>query len=204
MSNEKSTITEKDDFSLRLKEAFRTNEVAEIARKLAVTYQGAKNCIEGRIPAPEVLIAISNSTGCSIHWLLTGEGEKFIINTEQMASESVTGKVKNNSSAPSPFLIKPYHPSTINRVGQLTATTLHLLPPRTVKVMLNESLLRGVPLSEVVCLIVIDDSLKHEGCERNRQLICLPGATVQPCERASDANGSPRAPKRKLLLHNSH
>ena len=40
------------------------------------TYQAVKNYVEGRIPAVDVLIEISDSTNCSIDWLVTGKGEK--------------------------------------------------------------------------------------------------------------------------------
>lgn len=64
-------------FGDRLKEAYETSEIPALARKLGVTYQAAKNYVEGRIPSVEKLIDISRSTGCSIDWLLTGEGEKY-------------------------------------------------------------------------------------------------------------------------------
>jgi SOS regulatory protein LexA len=63
-------------FGDRLKAAFNTDEIAEIARKMSKSYQAVKNYVEGRIPSAEVLIEISNSTNCSIDWLLTGKGEQ--------------------------------------------------------------------------------------------------------------------------------
>lgn len=65
-------------FGERLKEAFGTDKPAEIARKLGITYQGAKNYLEDRIPSAETLLDISNSTGRSIHWLLTGHGPRLV------------------------------------------------------------------------------------------------------------------------------
>lgn len=38
-----------------------------------------KNYTDGRIPHPEILVEVSELTGCSIHWLLTGNGPKWII-----------------------------------------------------------------------------------------------------------------------------
>jgi SOS regulatory protein LexA len=65
-------------FGERLREAFDNAGTAEIARRLGVTYQAAKNYLEGRIPSAEKLIEIADSTHCSIHWLLTGEGPREI------------------------------------------------------------------------------------------------------------------------------
>jgi len=65
-------------FSKRLAEAFDSDKPAEIAKKLGITYQGAKNYLEGRVPAPDTLVEIARSTGYSIHWLLTGEGPETL------------------------------------------------------------------------------------------------------------------------------
>lgn len=73
-----STLVESDGFGERLKEAFGTDKPAAIAKKLDISYQGAKNYLEGRVPSAESLIVISRSTGYSIHWLLTGQGERTV------------------------------------------------------------------------------------------------------------------------------
>lgn len=64
-------------FGDRLKEAFESPNIADLGRKMGVSFQAAKNYVEGRIPSAEKLIEISRSTGCSIDWLLTGEGSKY-------------------------------------------------------------------------------------------------------------------------------
>lgn len=79
MSQDKnSTIVQNQKFGARLKEACASTKTAEIARKLEIPYQTVKNYLSGRLPAAEVLIAISSSTNVSIHWLLTGEGPKIL------------------------------------------------------------------------------------------------------------------------------
>ena len=66
-------------FVERFTEACGTAEPAEIARLLNISYQAAKNYLEGgRYPKPEILIVIAERTNCSIHWLLTGKGKKFL------------------------------------------------------------------------------------------------------------------------------
>ena len=61
----------------RLKEAFGTNSVQQIADRLKMSYQGVDHLIKGRRKFNDsLLLEISSLTGCSIHWLLTGEGSK--------------------------------------------------------------------------------------------------------------------------------
>jgi transcriptional regulator with XRE-family HTH domain len=63
-------------FPARLQEACESDEPARIARKIGIPYQTVKNYLAGRLPKPDVLVKISDATNVSIHWLLTGEGEK--------------------------------------------------------------------------------------------------------------------------------
>ncbi len=67
------------NFSLRFIEVCGTSEPARIQRLLDISYQAAKNYLEGRLPDPRVLLTIAERTPYSLHWLLTGEGEKFSI-----------------------------------------------------------------------------------------------------------------------------
>jgi SOS-response transcriptional repressor LexA len=67
-----------NSFGDRLKTAFKDAKDADIARKIGVSQPAIKNYMDGRVPAAETLIKISNLTSCSIHWLLTGEGQKWI------------------------------------------------------------------------------------------------------------------------------
>lgn len=74
MSSKRSTNVK--DFSGRLAETLGTGEPAEISRRLGISYQAAKNYLEGRLPSAEVLIAIAEQTDYSLNWLLTGKGAK--------------------------------------------------------------------------------------------------------------------------------
>ncbi len=74
MSSTPSTIVK--NFVARLKETLGTGEPAEISRKLGISYQAAKNYLEGRLPSAEVLTAIAEQTDYSLNWLLTGKGAK--------------------------------------------------------------------------------------------------------------------------------
>src|SRR3954467_3730885 len=65
-------------FAIRFAEVCGTGRVSKIQRLLNIPYQSAKNYLNGRLPRPEVLLLISDRTGCSIDWLLTGRGKKFL------------------------------------------------------------------------------------------------------------------------------
>ena len=59
-------------------EACGTSRPADVQRLLNISYQAAKNYLDGRIPDARILIAIAERTPYSIHWLLTGLGDKFV------------------------------------------------------------------------------------------------------------------------------
>lgn len=84
MSRRNLTYTENNNFVDRLIEVCGTSKTAEISRLLDVSYQAAKNYLQGRLPDSNVLLTISERTPYSIHWLVTGEGKKFVeINEEK-------------------------------------------------------------------------------------------------------------------------
>jgi len=91
MSNTASTFVK--GFIARLKETLSTDEPAEIARSLGISYQAAKNYLEGRLPSAEVLTTIAEQTDYSLNWLLTGKGAKKIA-SEISAKESAEGELE--------------------------------------------------------------------------------------------------------------
>ena len=66
------------EFIARFAEVCGTSEPAKIQRLLNISYQTAKNYLRGRLPQSDMLITISERTSCSIDWLLTGRGKKFV------------------------------------------------------------------------------------------------------------------------------
>lgn len=78
MSRQKQQIKQNLQFTERFIEACGTSEAAKIQRLLNITYQTAKNYLHGRLPKSDKLISISDRTSCSIDWLLTGRGKKFV------------------------------------------------------------------------------------------------------------------------------
>jgi predicted transcriptional regulator len=61
----------------RLREAFNGAKNAQIAKRLNCTKSAVKNYIDGRATLP-LLMAISEQTGYSVDWLLTGKGVKYL------------------------------------------------------------------------------------------------------------------------------
>lgn len=77
MSSETTIFSKTRHFGARFAEACGTSEPARIQRLLNISYQAAKNYLNGRLPDSRVLLTLAERTPYSIHWLLTGEGEKF-------------------------------------------------------------------------------------------------------------------------------
>lgn len=64
------------DFGIRLKEAFGGARGTEIAQKLGISDASVSAYLSGdSFPSLDNLKKISELTKCSLHWLLTGEGE---------------------------------------------------------------------------------------------------------------------------------
>jgi hypothetical protein len=80
--NNQNMRNENTNLTGRLIEVCGTSEPAKIQRLLDISYQAAKNYLQGRTPDSNVLITIANRTPYSIHWLLTGEGEKLVSSPE--------------------------------------------------------------------------------------------------------------------------
>lgn len=87
MSSDNSVKKENIDFVGRLVEICGSSQPADVARILKVSYQAAKNYLNGRMPDSNILLIIAEKTPYSIHWLLTGQGEKF----------AETGKIQENT-----------------------------------------------------------------------------------------------------------
>ncbi len=61
----------------RLLAAYNLPELGELARYLEISYQTLQHYFLGRTPIPSaLLLRFSEDTHVSIHWLLTGKGEK--------------------------------------------------------------------------------------------------------------------------------
>lgn len=78
MSSEDRQVIDRIGFVERLIDACGSSKVTEVQDLLGVQYQTARNYLAGRVPTAEMLLRISERTSCSIDWLLTGRGKKFV------------------------------------------------------------------------------------------------------------------------------
>ncbi len=95
MSSRKLKNIEKKDFVERFVEICGTSEASEISRLLDISYQAARNYLGGRLPDAYVLLSVAEKTPYSIHWLLTGCGEKFADNTENTEDQLFFEKMRD-------------------------------------------------------------------------------------------------------------
>jgi hypothetical protein len=77
MSRRKKEILIDKEFAGRFKEVCGTTKPTEIKDRFGFSYQAAKNYLNGNYPETSVLLNIAKETNYSLHWLLTGKGEKF-------------------------------------------------------------------------------------------------------------------------------
>ena len=82
------------DFIQRFVEICGSSKPADVAQLLNISYQAAKNYLEGRLPDSNVLIVIAERTDYSIHWLLTGQGDKFVNVSSREDALLLSGKLR--------------------------------------------------------------------------------------------------------------
>ena len=84
----------KAGFVGRFVEMCGTDEPAEIQRSLNLPYQTVRNYLLGRLPNADMLMHIAERTSCSIDWLLTGRGKKFISEAPAIDTPLATGQME--------------------------------------------------------------------------------------------------------------
>lgn len=94
MSSEKSKNFENSAFIERFIEVCGSSQPAVIARSLNISYQAAKNYLNGRLPDPGILLSIAEQTPYSIHWLLTGIGAKYAETGPEKSTLVLTDQLK--------------------------------------------------------------------------------------------------------------
>ena len=82
-------VSKNAGFVSRFVDVCDSDEPVVIQRLLKISYQAARNYLNGRVPEPGILIEISRRTDCSIHWLLTGEGNKYIGRTDHQPRTNI-------------------------------------------------------------------------------------------------------------------
>lgn len=81
MSRKISTTENEDSYALeaRIKTAFGTQNLKRIAKALGVSYPGLNHLLRGhRRLTVDLVRKISDLTGYSIHWLVTGKGPSLV------------------------------------------------------------------------------------------------------------------------------
>ena len=87
MSSAKKNNIIPTGFAARFAEACGADEPSKVSRSLNISYQAAKNYLSGqRIPSSDILLLIAERTNYSIHWLLTGNGDRFIDRSAQVST----------------------------------------------------------------------------------------------------------------------
>ncbi len=71
-------------FGERLLDIFGDVPKGNIAKVLGVKPSAVTNYLQDRVPDGDKLKRISDFTNCSIHWLITGEGEKYLNSNKQI------------------------------------------------------------------------------------------------------------------------
>jgi hypothetical protein len=84
------------EFVERLIEACGASKPTEIQQVLGISDQAARNYLEGRLPNTEMLITIAERTSCSIDWLLTGRGKKFLSEPDRAGAPPAAGQLEQS------------------------------------------------------------------------------------------------------------
>jgi hypothetical protein len=84
----------KNPVAERLIEVCGSAEPSQIKQLLNVSYQAARNYLNGRLPTTQILLAIAENTPYSIHWVLTGEGNKFVGDAPPEDTQILTGEMR--------------------------------------------------------------------------------------------------------------
>jgi transcriptional regulator with XRE-family HTH domain len=73
----------------RIAKALGTKSVEKISDKLGISKQSVYLWRRGKLPGIDNLVEIADSTGASMHWLLTGEGPERVIAVETSKKEAL-------------------------------------------------------------------------------------------------------------------
>ncbi|MBL8204692.1 MAG: helix-turn-helix domain-containing protein [Blastocatellia bacterium] len=77
-----------DGIKQRMLSAFDLSEPGELAKRLGIPYQTLQHYFLGRTPIPvQLLLHLSAEARVSIHWILTGEGEKHPGNSRAQSQQ---------------------------------------------------------------------------------------------------------------------
>ena len=123
----------KNDFIERFIEVCDSSQPTEISKLLDISYQAAKNYLEGRYPDANVLIKIAERTPYSLNWLLTGKGKKFVEKREAGEFDSLLTNLQKFVGVE---FIQMFDQFLENYPGKIGHTST--VSPRTVKLKVTQ------------------------------------------------------------------
>jgi transcriptional regulator with XRE-family HTH domain len=87
LSSEKETDVSFSERLLRLISEKANGKPARFAKKAGISHTAMFNYVEGRLPAPDILVRIRDTYGVNVDWLLTGKGEPYSVPVEGRSEE---------------------------------------------------------------------------------------------------------------------
>ncbi|MCP9496262.1 MAG: helix-turn-helix domain-containing protein [Pyrinomonadaceae bacterium MAG19_C2-C3] len=164
------TFVQHAEFTKRFIAACGSSEPAEIARNLGIPYQSAKNYLQGRLPATEVLLTIVEKTGVSLDWLITGRGPKYpngIVAPHPISSKLTLFFIEEGKGKRTRVPVK----GEIS-AGKATDVIQFLDTDDGDFIVLNSAI--AAEYKELFALRVNGDSMEDEGIYDNSYVICYP------------------------------
>lgn len=162
----------------RIKEAFATKNSAEIARQLGFGKHLAYRWRDGvSLPTTETLLKIYELTGCSLHWLLTGEGEKHPSKTVTGVTKKLASRTDGKDTPPAPILIPGVGLPTAQHELQPVPLHATISPDGLMVSRRSEAtvLVPGLVIRDGTVLITIQgNDLAAEGLHNGDMLIAIP------------------------------
>lgn len=96
---------EKDSTFTRILQAFNAKTATEVAEKLNLTPQAVSKWNKDGGMKFSTLRLISDQTGVSIHWLLTGKGERQVAENVTSVTKTLAATASHEDTAPGGWLM---------------------------------------------------------------------------------------------------
>jgi len=158
------------NFGARLLEAFEGTKSSAIAQILGLTEGAISNYVSGRVPKIQILDQIASFTNCNLHWLLTGEGEKFVRSATSQDQYAIPHMRIQPISETSIALV------LVKQVTQLSVQGVMASLPIESYTLISPLSLRERSASEVIAITILDDFFNEAGYEKGGHLLAVPFA----------------------------
>lgn len=179
VENQQVEINNLEGFWLRLLEVCNLTNFHGVGKQVADVTGLSSAAIskwrrgEGK-PSFDNLIQIAKSTNSSIHWLLTGEGEKYVQptgskNVQPLALPGMRIETQSQIQNP-PIIALVQQDVQLSSRGVMSVLTIHQA------VEVSPLRLRQRQPDEVVIITIVDESFDESGYEAGEQLKAVPFA----------------------------